>query len=38
MADFEQQMAAEYSFDDRQVWEEATRHGQAAVEEANEDC
>jgi len=36
MADFEQQMAAEYSFDDRQVWEEAARNGRAAIEEANE--
>jgi hypothetical protein len=36
MADFEQQMAAEYSFDDRDVWAEATRRGRAAVDEANQ--
>jgi hypothetical protein len=36
MADFEQQMAAEYKFDDREVWAEATRRGRAAVAEAND--
>jgi hypothetical protein len=35
LADFEQQMAAIYSFDDREVWAQATRRGQAAVDEAN---
>jgi hypothetical protein len=36
MANFEQQMAAEYRFDDREVWAEATRYGEAAVAEAND--
>lgn len=36
MADFERQMSAIYSFDDREVWSEATRRGQAAVDQANE--
>jgi hypothetical protein len=36
MADFEQQMAAEYRFDDREVWTEATRRGRTAVAAAND--
>ena len=36
LADFERQMSAIYSFDDREVWSEATRRGQAAVDQANE--
>jgi hypothetical protein len=36
LADFEQQMAAQYSFDDNEVWAEATRRGRAAVGQAND--
>jgi hypothetical protein len=36
LTDFEQQMAAIYKFDDREVWAEATRRGTAAVDQAND--
>lgn len=35
LADFEPQMAAQYSFDDREVWAQATRRGQEIVDDSN---